>query len=105
MAQPIYKMWRAGLKEAWYQLSKEQQDALSAKISEAMKSVGGKPMLFCNSAWHSEQWLGFGVEEFPSLEAVQEFNRRLMELDWFRYCDSDILLGTAMPGAQPENPS
>ena len=105
MAQPIYKMWRAGAKEAWYQLSKEQQDALFAKVADAMKSVGGKSMVYGNSSWHSEQWLYFGVEEFPSIEAVQEYNRCLMELDWFRYIDSDIILGTAVPGPQPENPA
>ena len=105
MAQPIYKIWRVGVKEAWYQLSKEQQDALFAKVNEAMKSTGGKSMLFCNSSWHSEQWQYCGVEEFPSIEAVQEYNRCLMELDWFRYCDSDIILGTAMSGGQPESPS
>ena len=105
MAQPIYKMWRVGVKEAWYQLSKEQQDTLFAKVDEAMKSVGGKSMVFCNSSWHSEQWQYFGLEEFPSIEAVQEYNRCLMELDWFRYLDSDILLGTTLPESQLEDPS
>ena len=105
MAQPVYKMWRAGAKEAWYQLSKEQQDALFAKLDDAMKSVGGKSMVYCNSSWHSEQWQYWGVEEFPSIEAVQEYNRFLMELDWFRYIDSDILLGTKVQESQPESPA
>ena len=94
MAGPIYKMFRAGVKEAWYQLSKEEQDALFAKIQDAMKSVGGKSMLVCNSSWNSEQWLFWGVEEFPSLEAVQEYSRCLEELNWFRYVDSEVLLGS-----------
>ena len=94
MAGPIYKMFRAGVKEAWYQLSKEDQDALFAKIQDAMKSVGGKSMLVCNSSWNSEQWLFWGVEEFPSLEAVQEYSRCLEELNWFRYVDSEVLLGS-----------
>ena len=54
-------------------------------------------MLFCDSSWNSEEWLYWGVEEFPSMEAVQEFARRLMELDWFRYIDSEVLLGTKVP--------
>lgn len=97
MTGPIYKMFRVGGKEAWYQLSKEQQDAMFAKVDEARKSVGGKVALMCDSSWNSEQWLFWGVEEFPSLEALQEFTRCLMELNWFRYTDSDVLLGTAMP--------
>lgn len=97
MAGPIYKMFRVGVKDAWYQLSKEQQDALFAKVDDARKSVGGKSMVICNSAWNSEQWLFWGVEEFPSIEAVQEYARCLEDLNWFRYVDSEILLGTAMP--------
>ena len=94
MAGPIYKMFRIGIKEAWYELSKEQQDAMFAKVDEARKTVGGKVILLCNSTWTSEQWLYWGVEEFPSLEAVQEYSRCLEELNWFRYVDSEVLLGS-----------
>ncbi len=97
MAGPIYKMFRADGKEAWYQLSKEEQDAMFARVDEARKSVGAKVIIYCNSAWNSEKWLFWGVEEFPSMEAVQEFAQCLVDLNWFRYVDSDILLGTAMP--------
>ncbi len=97
MAGPIYKMFRVDGKEAFYQLSKEEQDALFAKVDDARKSVGGKVLVYCNSAWDSEKWLFWGVEEYPSMEAVQEFAKCLMDLNWFRYVNSDILLGTAMP--------
>lgn len=97
MAGPIYKMFYLRMKEAWFQLSKEEQDSLFAKIEEAMKSVGGTSMLTCESAWNSEKWWYWGVEEFPSIEAVQEYARCLGEIDWFRYCESETLLGTKMP--------
>ena len=97
MAGPVYKWWRAGAKEAWYQLSKEEQDAMFAKLDEARKSVGGKSILYSSSGWASEKWLYWGVEEFSSMEAVQEFARLLEDLNWFRYIESDILLGTAVP--------
>ena len=95
MAGPIYKMFRVGAKEAWHQLSKEEQDAIFAKVDDARKSVNGKVIISCDSSWNSEQWLFWGVEEFPSIEAVQEFAKCLTELNWFRYVESDILLGTA----------
>jgi hypothetical protein len=57
MTGPIYKMFRAGIKEAWYQLSKEEQDAMFARNEEARKSVGAKTILFCSSGWSSEYWL------------------------------------------------
>lgn len=97
MTGPIYKMWRATGKEAWHQLSKEEQDALFAKVDDARKSTGAKVLLYCDSSWDSEHWLFWGVEEFPSFEAMQEYTRCLMELNWFRYIESDILLGTAIP--------
>lgn len=98
MAGPIYKMFRAQMKEAWYQLSKEQQDTMFAKMSETAERIGGKRLLICDSSWSSEKWPFWGVEEFPSLEAVQEYANCLVELDWFRYCDSETILGT---NAQP----
>jgi len=97
MTGPVYKWWRAQPKESWYQLSKEEQDAMFAKNDEARNSVGAKAVLYCSSGWDSEKWLYWGVEEFPSIEAVQEYARCLEELNWFRYIESDILLGTAVP--------
>ena len=96
MAGPIYKMFYLRMKEAWFQLSQEERNALFARIDEAMKSVGGKSMLTCESSWNSEKWWYWGVEEFPSMEAVQEYARLLAEVEWFRYCDSESLLGTRM---------
>jgi hypothetical protein len=97
MAGPVYKWWRAGAKEAWYQLSKEEQDAMFAKVDEARKSVGAKVLIYCSSGWDSEKWSYWGVEEFPSIEAVQEFARCIEDLNWLRYIESDIMLGTALP--------
>lgn len=99
MTGPIYKMFHARWTEAWYQLSQEQRDAIFAKMTETGERIGAKQVLVCNSSWSSEKWLFWGVEEFPSLEALEEYTRSLVELEWFRYCDSEILLGTKW---QPE---
>ena len=95
MAGPVYKMFYARMKEAWFQLSKEEQGALFGKIEEAMKKVGGKSMITCDSSWNSEKWWFWGVEEYPNIEAVQEYAKLLNEIDWLRYCNSETLLGTA----------
>ena len=96
MTQPIYKMFYLRQKEAWFQLTKEEQDQLLGKVEEALKKVGGKSIVFCDSGWASEKWWYWGVEEFPSLEALQEHTKLLTELNWMRYSDSETLLGTAM---------
>ena len=97
MAQAVYKMFYARMKEAWYQLSKEEQNLLFEKLEAALKQVGGKSVITCDSTWSSEKWLFWGVEEFPSIEAIQEHAKLLGDLNWFRYCDSETLLGAALP--------
>jgi hypothetical protein len=94
MAQPIYKFFRARMTEAWYQLSPKQQKQLFAKVEEALKKVGGKSVLTCNSYWTTEQWWFWGVEEYPSFEALQEHNKVLVGLHWMRYCQAETILGT-----------
>jgi hypothetical protein len=94
MAGPVYKLSIADFLEAWYQLSQEEQDNFLAKMSKALEEVGGKRLILCDSRWSSEQWVGFGIEEFPDIEAEQKYAKALEDLNWFRYFKSMTLLGT-----------
>ena len=94
MAKPIYKMYTLRLIEPWYQLSEEQQASMLAKVDAARTAVGGKQVLLSDSAWASEQWPGFGIEVYPSIEALQEHAKLLLEIGWYRYIESDTVLGT-----------
>lgn len=94
MAQPVYKLFLARPSEAWYQLSEEEQAALMDKVDEALEKADGKSVITCDSGWSSEQWLFFGVEEFPDIEAVQKHAQELNELNWSRYVESMTILGT-----------
>jgi hypothetical protein len=96
MAEPIYKFFTARFSEAWYQLSKDEQKSLIAKLDEALEKVGGKRPILCDSSWSSDQWLVAGVEEFPNIEAVQKYMAALKQLNWFRYCESTNVLGTKL---------
>jgi uncharacterized protein DUF6616 len=98
MAKPIYKVFIGKPTEAWYQLSQEEQNNQFAKVQQALEQVGGKSVVACDSSWTSEQWLFFGVEEFPDIEAVQSYSEALNKLNWFRYIESMTLLGTAWRG-------
>ena len=97
MAQPIYKVYMFKYTEAWYQLSKEEQDQHNAKIAEIMKQVGGETIKLCVSVWCSENWMAWGVEKFPSLEAVQQQSMLLFNINHFRYIESNTYLGIDMP--------
>ena len=94
MAGPIYKLWMTKYKDAWYQLSEEERNGHLAKVGEALKKVDGKTIKTCMSAWSTEQWQVFGMEEFPDVEAVREHTALLQELNHFRYFESVSMLGT-----------
>ena len=97
MADPVYKFWKAKLKEAWYQLSEEEQNQLFAQAQEMLHKVGGKTLILCTPTWSAEQWALCGVEEFPSAEAVQQHTEILYRLNHFRYLDTQSLLATKWP--------
>ena len=92
MSGPIYKLFLGRMTEAWYQLSEEERNRLVAEIDPGR--VGGKLIVECGSAWSSEQWQFFGIEEFPDIEAVQEYSELLSRLDWYRHADTMSILGT-----------
>lgn len=98
MTQSIYKVFLARPTEAGYQLSEKERNEIMAKHNEVMEKAGVKPILICDSSWASEQFLFWGVEEYPSMEAVQEAHKALSEINWFRYFESMTLLGTKMEG-------
>jgi hypothetical protein len=97
MAQPIYKLWFMRYKEAWYKLTPAERDQLMAKDQESLKEAGAESIVMCVSGTFNEQWLGWGVEKYPSLEAMQKHTMRLFEIDWFEYIESKTCLGTEMP--------
>lgn len=99
MAQPVYKMWMMKYTESWYKLSREEQDKISAKVAEALKSVGGEPVMMMVSSWCSENWIAWGVEKFPSMEAVQQHALLLYDLNHYEYVESTSYLGVEMPSA------
>jgi hypothetical protein len=96
MGQPIYKFFVARFSEAWYQLSQEEQDSFEVKLDEALEKVGAKKLLLCDTNWSSDQWAFAGIEEFPNIEAVQNYIVFLNEFNWFRYVESMNILGTKL---------
>jgi hypothetical protein len=94
MATPVYKSYMGHTNEAWYALSAEEQQALMSKMAEAGKRVGIKTLITCDTTWSLDHYQFFGVEEFPSMEALQQYHDALMKMNWFRYCDGQTLIGT-----------
>jgi hypothetical protein len=84
--------------EAFFSLSEDQQRSLLEKVQQALKDAGGESVVMCDIRWATDGGFVFGVEVFPNLEAVQEHNRLLNQLNWTRYIEAESYLGTA---AQP----
>jgi chlorite dismutase len=97
MTQPIYKVFFVKFKEPWYKLTTEEQNKLMAQNTESAKQLGIEYVKFCTCAWCSEDWLWWGVEKAPDIEAVQKHAENLYKLNWFEYVDSKTYLGTEMP--------
>jgi hypothetical protein len=99
MAQPIYKLWFVKYKGPWYRLTAEEQGSLMAKNAESLKKLGVELLIACTSVWASEEWLAWGVEKYPNLEAAQKHAEYLFSINWFDYIESKTCLGTEMPMA------
>ena len=97
MGKPVYVLVLGkGLSEAGYQGL--QQGQVQEEVKKAFASrdqAGGKVIVNCDSRWSSQQWMGFSVEEYPSVEALQEHMKRLKEMNWWRYVENTTILGTA----------
>ena len=95
MAETIYQLFVMRPTEAWYQLSKEEREKLLAKQAESSEKAGAKNIVFADAAWSNEEWMYFGVNQYPDLKALQEHTQRLDENQWFRFVKSKVILGTA----------
>jgi hypothetical protein len=94
MAQPVYKLWLTRPTEAFYKLSEAEREQHFARLEQALEQVGGKLVVMCNSAWASEEWQVFGIEEYPDIEAVQKLAAIHEEIKHFRLFESMTVLGT-----------
>ena len=96
MSKPVYVLVLGkGPTEAWYQLPPDEQQKLMGPAFASRDQAGGKVLANCDSRWSSQQWSSFSVEEYPSIEALQEHMKCLEEMNWWRYVEITTILGTA----------
>jgi hypothetical protein len=95
MQGPIYKFYRLRPTAALYALTQAERDAILAKIGELQAQHGVKTIVTCDTSWNDERWMNFGLEEFPDMQTVVNYNAALVALGLFRYVESETMLGTA----------
>lgn len=96
MAGVIFKLFLVKPTEAWYQLTSEEQADLMKKSEKSLENVGGKTLVTADCSWSSEEWMFFGVEEYPDIAAEQKHVEELLSVNFFRYVDSKVWLGSEM---------
>lgn len=89
----VFKLWMGRPTMAYYQLDDKNVAASTARQQAAFTKVGGK-ILVSAGCFSSERYLGFGIEYYPSLDAVREYAGALWDMKWHQYIEADILLGT-----------
>jgi hypothetical protein len=82
---------------AWYALPAAEQDQWNTKLGQAHQQFGSKVELICTSAWSGEEFLAWGLESFPSLEALQGRTLALYQMGWFKYASAISQLGVRWP--------
>lgn len=96
--QPIVKVWFSKPKDAWHCLSEKEQKDFFKREQEMAKELrvkfGIKTINTSKCLWSNEEWFEFGIEEFPNIEAVQEYSEQLSKLGMYRYFEAKVLLGT-----------
>jgi hypothetical protein len=93
--KPIIRLFFAKIKEAFYNLSEEEKMEFMRKDRENLDELGCKVMMMIDCRWSNEEWNFVGVEEWPSLEALEKrakFEKE--ELKGFRFVESKTYLGT-----------
>lgn len=99
MDTPVLKLWLAKFSLAAVTMPQERTDDSFRQYEELIKRYGVRDLIN-GSLWSDERFTSFGVEWYPNVKALREFNSKLDALHWFQYIKSEIFLGVEIP----ENP-
>ncbi len=93
--KPIIRLFFAKMKDAFIDLPEEEKMAFMRKDRENLDELGMKAVSMVDCHWSNEEWDYIGVEQWPSMEAIEIRERfEKEELEIFKYVDSKTYLGT-----------
>jgi hypothetical protein len=91
-----------GFTEAWYQLSKDEQEDLWAKVEQIEQRAGSSWLILCDSRWADEAVFDWAVIEYPDMDAYRRKVAELEKLNRWRYWSSSkTILGTKIDVTSP----
>ena len=93
--KPIIRLLFAKIKEAFYELSGEEQQEFMVKDRKNIDELGGKVLMMIDCRWSNEEWNYVGVEEWQCLEVLEKRAKfEYEELKKYRIIESKTYLGT-----------
>lgn len=93
--QPIIRLYFAKMKDAFAALPEDQRAAFMKKDRENLDALGMQAVAMIDCRWSNEEWDYVGVEQWPSLDAIEQRERfEREELEVSRYVESKTLLGS-----------
>jgi len=93
--KPIIRLFFAKMKDTFIELPEEEKISFMRKDRENLDELGMKAVTMVDCHWSNEEWDYIGVEQWPSMEAIEmreQFEKE--ELEVFKYVDSKTYLGT-----------
>ena len=93
--KPIIRLMFAKIKETFYDLSDEEKMEFMQKDRKNMDELGMKQTMIIDCRWSNEEWDFIGVEEWPSIEALEKRGKfEKDEMKMIRYIESKTYVGT-----------
>jgi hypothetical protein len=100
MPDPIYCLWMIRsdptAENAIDSMPKGINTLMWEKHNAIQKEFNGQILLYCNSYWCNESYLGFGVSAYPDFDTLTRQYKRMEELGWRRYMNAYTILGKGM---------
>jgi hypothetical protein len=93
--KPIIRLLFAKIKEAFYELSAEEQQAFMIKDRKNLDELGCNVIMMIDCRWSNEEWNYVGVEEWPTIDSLEKrgaFENEVLQK--FKIVESKSLLGT-----------
>jgi hypothetical protein len=91
----IIRVVCANVKEAMFKLSEEERKEFIRKDRGKLEELGYKLHFITDCSWSNEEWQAIGVEEWPSLEAIEKYEKFCEEeLEASKYAEVKAYLGT-----------
>ena len=83
------------IKPAYFELSEQEQKEFMQRDREKLEELGYKLHFQLDCSGLNQEWNGIGVEEWPSMEAIEKIEKFYKEeLELSRYVEYKAYVGT-----------